>query len=547
VPLDDLVLHVQGRLDRLVRRLRLGRAPTRGRTRLLVVQIDGLGRAVLERALAEGRMPFLRRLLAQRGYRLYPMSVGLPTSTPAFQMAAMYGVQPDIPGFHYHDKQRRSDVYFPRGGDADFVERTQAAGRLGIVTGGSAYGCVFTGGAVNNLLTLAMFKRPSGAGLLSALSAAIVVLWVVAKSTAISGLAISRALLAFVADPLRAPRGWKLLAFKVGVSVWVRELFTLSAARDIYAGAPAVYVNFLDYDIFSHAWGPQDPRALRSLRAVDRSLHALWRTLRRVPEHRYDLYVLSDHGQAHCTPYDRLNGGRRIERLLLDDFLLPAGAREVAPGRPHGRRLARGIKAIRRGGDPGALQRFINYLGNDFPWLLGETPEAREQDGVRVIAAGPNAFVYFLDDPAPLPIEWIDEHYPGLVEEISRSRGIGFVLARSQAGPLCIWRGKRYRLGELGDGPFAGRADLELVVAGIRDLMAMRCAGDLVIYGVDTPNGHVTFIAEIGAHAGPTPEEMQTFLIADSGLPVPRPITHPRQLYPPFVRYQDAVRSRDAA
>ena len=30
--------------------------------------------------------------------------------TPAFQMAVMYGVRPDIPGFHFHDKRRRADV-----------------------------------------------------------------------------------------------------------------------------------------------------------------------------------------------------------------------------------------------------------------------------------------------------------------------------------------------------------------------------------------------------------------------------------------------------
>jgi len=161
MPLDDLALALQSRLDRLVRRLRLGRAPEAAQRRLLVVQIDGLSRAVLERALAHGHMPFLRRLLARPGFHLAPMSVGLPTSTPAFQMAAMYGVRPDIPGFHFHDKQRRTDVYFPRTGDAAGVEERQTVGRRGIVTGGSAYGCVFTGGAVNNLLTFTMLKRPS--------------------------------------------------------------------------------------------------------------------------------------------------------------------------------------------------------------------------------------------------------------------------------------------------------------------------------------------------------------------------------------------------
>src|SRR6185369_3014129 len=123
--LDDLVLLLQRWLDRVVRRVRLGPAPAAGRRRLLIVQIDGLSRSVLQRGLDEGHMPFLRRLLARGGGHLHPMSVGLPTSTPAFQMSAMYGVTPDIPGFHYHDKRRGSDVYFPRAGDAAYIEETQ--------------------------------------------------------------------------------------------------------------------------------------------------------------------------------------------------------------------------------------------------------------------------------------------------------------------------------------------------------------------------------------------------------------------------------------
>src|SRR5256712_5643958 len=166
MPLDDLVLGLQRALDRLVRRLRLGPPPVPGRRRLLIVQIDGLSRTVLEEALAQGQAPFLARLLRQRGFRMAPMSVGLPTSTPAFQMAAMYGVRPDIPGFHYYDKRRKADVYFPRGGDAAHVEAAQTAGRRGIVSGGGTYGCVFTRGAATHLLTFAMVKRPPRAGLL---------------------------------------------------------------------------------------------------------------------------------------------------------------------------------------------------------------------------------------------------------------------------------------------------------------------------------------------------------------------------------------------
>src|SRR2546425_6261495 len=129
--LDDLALRLQRLLDRLVRRLHLGRVPGATQRRVLIVQIDGLSRSVLEQALANRTAPFLARLLRQRGWRLTQMSVGLPTSTPAFQMSVMYGVRPDIPGFHYHDKRRRSDVYFPRGHDALRVEARSEERRVG--------------------------------------------------------------------------------------------------------------------------------------------------------------------------------------------------------------------------------------------------------------------------------------------------------------------------------------------------------------------------------------------------------------------------------
>src|SRR5256884_2535523 len=165
MPLDDLALRLQRLLDRLWRRLHLGGAPEATQRRVLIVQIDGLSRSVLAQALTDGTAPFLARLVRQRGWRLTPMSVGLPTSTPAFQMSAMYGVRPDIPGFHYHDKRRHADVYFPRGQDALPVEVAQAQGRRGILAHRSAYGCAFPGGATSNLLTFAMMRRPRAPGL----------------------------------------------------------------------------------------------------------------------------------------------------------------------------------------------------------------------------------------------------------------------------------------------------------------------------------------------------------------------------------------------
>ena len=95
--LSDKVLDLQHAVDKLIRRLRRGGRPAVTQPRLLIVQIDGLSRSVIEQAMAAGYLPFIKRLLRRHGFRMQAMSVGLPTSTPAFQMAVMYGVRPDIP------------------------------------------------------------------------------------------------------------------------------------------------------------------------------------------------------------------------------------------------------------------------------------------------------------------------------------------------------------------------------------------------------------------------------------------------------------------
>ena len=66
----------------------------------------------------------------------------------------------------------------------------------------------------------------------------------------------------------------------------------------------------------------------------------------------------------------------------------------------------------------------------------------------------------------------------------------------------------------------------------------MPSAGDLVIYGNGAAEGDVSFIPEHGAHAGPSAEEMNTFLLGPSEMTLPGTITHPSQLYAHFMQYQ---------
>src|SRR5215831_16057196 len=187
--IDDLVLRLQGTVDRIARWARLGPAEATARRRFLVVQIDGLSRAVFEAALEAGRIPNVARLLIGRRFVRHAMSVGLPSSTPAFQ----------------------------------------AAGRRGILEGGSCYGCVFTGGAENSLLTFARLMKPTRAGLpLFHQTASTVLLgWVIAKCLWLTGVELWRFLwrLVFQRESV-SHDGLRWLGLKIVFSIWLRELFT---------------------------------------------------------------------------------------------------------------------------------------------------------------------------------------------------------------------------------------------------------------------------------------------------------------------------------
>ncbi len=545
--LDDVILWLQALVDRGARWARLRVPVPRGGRRFLIVQIDGLSREVLTRALSSGRVPAIARLIAAGRLRWRDLSVGLPSSTPAFQAALMYGVHPDIPGFHWYDKRERADRYFPRPGVAALVEERHARGRRGIMEGGACYGCMFTGGAAESLWTLSRLLRPTrpGAALLRAPLSGVLFSWVIVKCLVLTATELTRALLRLVADPLGlGRRRMEWLLFKIGFSIWVRQIFTLAASADLYRGTPAVYVNYLEYDVLAHAFGPHHPLALRALRRVDRSIGQLARILRRLPESAYDLYVLSDHGQTPTRPFDRVSGGVSIEATVLATLARlapsPTASRAAAAGE---RASSTTLGALRGLRGRGLLQRFLTYLERDFPIRMRNGAPQTGGSGVRVVAAGPNAFVYFTDAPEALPADDIERRYPGIAAALSQHPGVGFVLARSPDGPVCWHEGRQVSLGPgFRGGPFDQRPDREVVLSGLRELMAMPSAGDLVLYGIGAPGGDVSFLDERGAHAGPSPAELQTFILHPPTVALPEaPLTHPVQLYRHFAAYRDGA------
>jgi len=336
MPLDDLVLALQRFVDRLVRRAGADVRLPRDAAACSSSRSTDSRAACWSRRWRRGAC---RSCAGDRARRLASASdVRRSAFVDAF-LPACRDVRraPDIPGFHYHDKRQREDVYF----HARATPRAWSARRRAVVAASSRRRLLwlrFHRGALQNLFTFAIMKRPSGSGLLAALSAVIVLLWVALKSTVITVVELARAVLRLLADPVASGRA--------GGSGWPSSSGSRSGCGSSsrspsrVTSTPACRRSTSTISTTTSSHTPTG-RGIRVRCAACAHRRRDQADLARVPsraEHAYDLYILSDHGQALCKPFGQLSGGRRFERVVFEDFFTTAEARPVGPERPAGRR-----------------------------------------------------------------------------------------------------------------------------------------------------------------------------------------------------------------
>src|SRR5438046_8347425 len=81
-------------------------------TKLVILHLDGVSANTLSKALDDGDMPFLRRLIDAEGYELHRYRCGLPSTTPFAQAGILYGDNSEIPCFRWWDREQRVLVQF---------------------------------------------------------------------------------------------------------------------------------------------------------------------------------------------------------------------------------------------------------------------------------------------------------------------------------------------------------------------------------------------------------------------------------------------------
>ncbi len=476
------------------------------RAGLVLVQLDGLGREALQRALERGEMPFLARLLARERYALHDLYSGLPSSTPAVQAELFYGARTAVPAFAFLDRRagllRR--MYDPDSARA--IETRLAARGEPLLAGGSAYCDIYTGGAAEAhfcAASLGWSELLDGVRPLAWTGVALLYLPLLLRAVLLTGLELVLALGDVV-------RGWwrgydalvelKFVVSRMGISILLRDLITIGACADVARGLPVVHLNYLGYDEQAHRRGPDSWFAHRSLRGMDRCLQRLWRATHGARHRHYDLWIYADHGQEATTTWRELTG-HTIEDTVREALAaeLPAAALRLDS---LDERIA-GQRARLLGGH--RLQRIMASAG-------AGPPGPRVAGRSLVAAMGPVGHVY-LDAEAPTA-DALQRLARRLVE---RGRVPG-VLWIDDDGIV------RARVGDTGDTAPRLPEDAAAVLGAshpylhtaARDLVALvrhADAGSLVLLGCVAGSHPVSFPLEHGAHAGAGPRETRAFAL----------------------------------
>lgn len=518
--LESYVHRLRRRLSRSEWAIKhLGLAPSEGTSEapgLLLIQIDGFGRGQLERALKANRMPFLKRLLRREGYQLHTFYPGLPSTTPAVQAELYYGVRSAVPAFSFFDRvmKKVGRMWDPEWAKAR--EAQCAAQAPGLLAGGSSWSNIYTGGAVqheshfcaasigigdmwrtNKIRNIFVFIALN-------LPTALRIAWQILIE---AGVGIGDAFRAIVSGR-RLGRELMLLVSRVFVGVGLRELLTISGQIDVARGLPIVHINFVGYDEEAHVRGPGSRLAHFGLGGIDRAIKRIVRAAQRSSRRDYAVWIFSDHGQEHTTPFDDVFPGG-IEAALRES--LEMSQRHDYAWRTHSPEWRSGAWLSSGRYNQARLERA----------RARDAQTAEEVKTFTVTAMGPVGHVYFPEAKTPAQLR-------ALAERLVRQARVPGVLLRTEDGAI-TWFHERGETRVPDEMPalLPHPEPLREVIA--RDLVTF-CAhadiGDLVVLGWSPWARPQSFAPEYGAHGGFGPNETQGFALLPLHTPLPEGTEH---------------------
>ncbi len=506
---------------------------------LFFLEIDGMSKPVLERALASGHAPTLARWIEEGSHRLVGWETDLSSQTSASQAGILHGSNENIPAFRWWDRQNKRIVSSSSPDDVARLEKEHSDGNGLLADDGASRGNLFSGDAPNVMNTASTIKDLSRFHTLD-FYAFFVNPYSVARTLLLTIWDVVLEKWRFWQDrrhevqPIlgKDKRGGVYPLMRAFTTVIMRELNIETLIGDMFAGVPSAYATFVGYDEVAHHSGVESEDAFDILYKMDQQFGRLESAAQQAPR-PYHLVVLADHGQSggatfkqryHMTLEElvqdllkeyRVEGAADVHEdwKYVNVFLTEAmQSQQKAVSEP----LGRALKSRTVDGEAALGPEAGTDRGE------GDEVEGTEEDTDRIVvlASGNLGLVYGAALDERITLEELEDYFPGLLDGLAQHEGVGFVMVHSREhGPVVIGAQGWSYLDEdriEGEDPLASFGPN--AAEHLRRTDGFPDAPDILVnsfYDVET-NEVAAFEELIGSHGGLGGYQTQPFLLYPS-------------------------------
>ncbi|MDC0601818.1 endonuclease/exonuclease/phosphatase family protein [Aliiglaciecola sp.] len=510
---------------------------------LVIIQIDGLSYSQLNKAIKNGRMPCLKKLLQEEHYQLHHLYSGLPSTTPAVQGELFYGIKTAVPAFSYKPQMLNRVVRMYEQPAVIHVEQGLKKKGKALLTGGSSYSNNFEGGATEANFCPSSLGWKKFIDKANPLTGLLIIILNLISFIRVATLVLLEFILAIfdffrgIINGRDLVRELLFVPTRVAICILLRELIVIGVKLDLVKGLPIIHANFLGYDEQAHRRGPGSKFAHWSLKGIDDAISRIWQEAKGAKSHEYDIWIHSDHGQEETLSYEKKYGINVVD--AINQVIEQSAQTSPFVCKANGVFGIQYQRLTLLGGK--ILQKLLRTYANQTEKLTTSTSNQNACNGYSepfgnsnqqhlvVSAMGSLGHIYF---PRSFERKKLPEFALNLVDEVQ----IPMVFIATTANKVKVWTKEGIHLlpndakavfGE--NHPF-----LTNLIADILRLCHHPDAGDIVICGWHPLKPYLTFALENGSHGGPGFEETHAFAMLPQDTVLPKRITNylrPKCLY----------------
>ncbi len=447
--------------------------------KVIILQIDGLGFDDAKKAIKEGHMPFLKKLLSEQEYEILRYRSGIPSTTPYVQAGLLYGDNREIPAFRWWDRGKKQIIQVA--GDKSFynVDHRYFKNSKPLLRKGAAIASLYAGGS-KAVFAVSYIERGNSKYINSLFRDIIVHLllnpintlkwhWHTFKKTSKIGLEVVKNLLK------RKYIDW------VHFPIYLLEQFflyfptSIAIKKALNANYPVTYAGFYSYDAVSHLFGKNSSHGNGILKDIDGSLRNIASTIKKGNE--CELIILSDHGETDFSFIEASTGKTFADHVAT---ILPDYEIKEHPG-----------KHI--------------------------IPKIESKGSITLAYSGGLAHFYDNSKSERMVYKEIDKTFPSFIKKILSLEAIGGAVVRSGDDHIFITEKYEFYLNR----PLSYRARRilskydkpEVVVKQLVDLNSFENAGDIIFLGQQENNQQISFEAPVCGHGSIGGNQAHPFIL----------------------------------